>query len=30
MKKYIDRKRGEVNKYKIEDLIMLSTKNLKY
>ena len=30
MKKYIDRKRGEVNEYKVEDLVMLSTKNLKY
>ena len=30
MKKYTDRKRGEVNKYKVEDLVMLSTKNLKY
>ena len=30
MKKYIDRKRGEVNEYKIRDLVMLSTKNLKY
>ena len=30
MKKYIDRKRGEVNEYKVEDLVMLSTKDLKY
>ena len=30
MKKYIDRKRGEVNEYKVGDLVMLSTKNLKY
>jgi len=30
MKKYADRKRGEVNKYKVEDLVMLSTKDLKY
>jgi len=30
MKKYADRKRGEVNKYKVGDLVMLSTKDLKY
>jgi len=30
MKKYADRKRGEADKYKVEDLIMLSTKDLKY
>ena len=30
IKKYIDRKKGEVNKYKVRDLVMLSTKNLKY
>ena len=30
MKKYIDRKRGEVNGYKVGDLVMLSTKDLKY
>ena len=30
MRKYIDRKREEVDKYKVEDLVMLSTKNLKY
>ena len=30
MKKYINRKRGEADKYKEEDLVMLSTKNLKY
>ena len=30
MKKYADRKRGEANKYKVGDLIMLSTKDLKY
>ena len=30
MKKYADRKRREVNNYKVEDLVMLSTKNLKY
>jgi len=30
MKKYADRKRGDVDKYKVGDLVMLSTKNLKY
>jgi len=30
MKKYTDRKRGEVNNYKVENLVMLSTKDLKY
>ena len=30
MKKYIDRKRAEVDKYKVEDLVMLNTKDLKY
>jgi len=30
MKKYIDRKRGEVDNYKVRDLVMLSTKDLKY
>jgi len=30
MKKYTDRKRGEVDNYKKEDLVMLSTKDLKY
>jgi len=30
MKKYIDRKRGEVNEYKVGDLVILSTKDLKY
>ena len=30
IKKYTDRKRGEVNKYKVEDLVILSTKDLKY
>jgi len=30
MKKYIDRKRGEVDEYKVGDLVMLSTKDLKY
>jgi len=30
MKKYIDRKREEVNDYKVGDLVILSTKDLKY
>ena len=30
MKKYADRKREEANKYKVEDLVILSTKDLKY
>jgi len=30
MKKYVDRKRAEVNEYRVEDLVMLSTKDLKY
>jgi len=30
MKKYTDRKRGEVDEYKVKDLVMLSTKDLKY
>ena len=30
MKKYIDREREEVDKYKVGDLVMLSTKDLKY
>ena len=30
MKKYTDRKGEEVNKYKVGDLVLLSTKNLKY
>jgi len=30
MKKYADRKRVEVDDYKVEDLVMLNTKNLKY
>ena len=30
MKKYIDRKRAEVNEYKVGDLVMLNTKDLKY
>jgi len=30
MKKYADRKRGEVDNYKVGDLVILSTKDLKY
>jgi len=30
MKKYADKRREEVNDYKVEDLVILSTKNLKY
>ena len=30
MKKHADRKRAEVDKYKVRDLVMLSTKGLKY
>jgi len=30
IKKYVDRKRAEVNEYKVGDLLMLSTKDLKY
>jgi len=30
MKKYADKKRAEVNEYKVGDLVMLSTKDLKY
>ena len=30
MKKYTDRKRGEADGYRVGDLVMLSTKNLKY
>jgi len=30
IKKYIDKKRAEVNEYKVGDLVMLSTKDLKY
>ena len=30
MKKYIDKKRGEVDNYKVGDLVMLSTKDLRY
>jgi len=30
MKKYIDKKRIEIDEYKVRDLVMLSTKDLKY
>jgi len=30
MKKYTDRKKAEVNNYKVGDLVILSTKDLKY
>ena len=30
IKKYADRKRAEVDKYKVGDLVILSTKDLKY
>jgi len=30
MRKYIDRKRSDIDKYKVGDLVMLSTKDLKY
>ena len=30
IKKDVDRKRGEADKYKVGDLVMLSTKDLKY
>ena len=30
MKKYTDQKRGKVNDYKVGDLVILSTKDLKY
>ena len=30
IKKYVDRKRAEVNEYKVGDLVILSTKDLKY
>jgi len=30
MKEYTDRKRAEVDEYKVEDLVILSTKDLKY
>ena len=30
MKRYTDRKRAEVDEYRIGDLVMLSTKDLRY
>jgi len=30
IRKYADRKRGEVDNYRVGDLVMLSTKDLKY
>jgi len=30
MNKYADKKRAKVNNYKVKDLVMLSTKDLKY
>jgi len=30
MRKYVDRKRLDIDKYKVGDLVMLSTKDLKY
>jgi len=30
MKKYTDKKRSDVEEYKVGDLVMLSTKDLKY
>jgi len=30
MKRYTNRKRGEAEKYKVKDLVILSTKDLKY
>ena len=30
MKEYADRKKAEVDEYKVEDLVILSTKDLKY
>jgi len=30
MKKYADKKRSDIEEYKVEDLVMLSTKDLKY
>jgi len=30
MKKYADRKRSEIEEYRVEDWVLLSTKNLKY
>jgi len=30
MKKYVNRKRSDIEEYKVRDLVMLSTKDLKY
>jgi len=30
MKKYADRERGEVEEYRVDNLVLLSTKDLKY
>ena len=30
MKRYADRERGEVEEYRVGDLVLLSTKDLKY
>jgi len=30
MKRYADRERGEVEEYRVSDLVLLSTKDLKY
>jgi len=30
MKRYADRERGEVEEYRVDDLVLLSTKDLKY
>ena len=30
MKQYTDRERGEAEKYRVDDLVLLSTKDLKY
>jgi len=30
MKRYVDTERGEIEEYKVSDLVLLSTKDLKY
>jgi len=30
MRRYVDRKRGEIEEYRVGDLVLLSTKDLKY
>ena len=30
MRKYVDRKRSKLEEYKVEDWVLLSTKDLKY